>query len=952
MRAQSVLSRSLPFSHLLSRRGLLHAGLWPLFALGAPAVPANRTRSQPRALAELPLQGYGPGFHGLAISPDGKTAYVTFGMEDVVLVVDLVEGRIRSAIDVSAAGVMLRSDQALLSADGKLLFVVNHGTENILVIDTQQARVRKVLPLSASYGDALKATPDGRVYIGSPSGLGIVSCADLSYSTLSISGVSFGSLAPSLARRNIVYCVSARDGRYFFHVVNVDTRTVERETMLPQEACRGGINRLLLSPSEDTAYLGWLELQNLGGYGNITAFDLRTHQVAAITAIPDGVSDFAIQPTTGKIYAVGQWEGPQAGRTPWRMHINEWDPASKSITRRLPVSPSSVLQAIQIDPVEPRYAYMTEAFVDVLRKVDLLTGAEVMRVRLFSGSRHPSWITAAGSLAYVGCFQSPPIQKLDLNTGRLVGPFTRPGNGGGGRIFYADGKLYFLGDSMIDVIDPVTETLLSQHPVPGGLRLPAVVFFRDKMAATSGQPGGDIDRVLLIDLRTMTIASFKLDYPLVGVIGGVIPSPDGSKLYVQQGIALEKTQILVLDSSDLRVRKRIDVPTSAFQGGQGGVGDFDEQKRIAYLAGFNSVYKLHLDSDEFLGMLNLYDVYKEMGRQSFGWAACALVGIHLSPARDRLLIASHDGHSVFIYDLRNDRWVPRVVNLHGYDPVATAVSPDRKYMYVVNMKTDTISRVDTATGDLLELIPVTGPASVINDVRHGASLASSPVAPGLILALFGDFGHVAGVIGPPILSNLRLDSAGNVATELAGVKVSFDGEPAPILYAYASQVGVVVPYSVSGKRTTRMQFEYRGEQMYPLDLAVAEALPGIFTLDSSGTGQAAMLNQDGTLNTAANRAGKGSVVVFYATGGGQTDPPGVDGKITTDVLPRQRLPVSVYVQGRAAAVLYAGAAPGMVAGVMQVNIRLPADIPSDAKVTLLMRVGGWDSQPGVTMAVG
>ena len=59
-----------------------------------------------------------------------------------------------------------------------------------------------------------------------------------------------------------------------------------------------------------------------------------------------------------------------------------------------------------------------------------------------------------------------------------------------------------------------------------------------------------------------------------------------------------------------------------------------------------------------------------------------------------------------------------------------------------------------------------------------------------------------------------------------------------------------------------------------------------------------MLNEDGTLNGPANPAAKGSVVVFYATGGGQTDPPGVDGEITRDVLSRPRLPVGVWIQGQ------------------------------------------------------
>ena len=123
-------------------------------------------------------------------------------------------------------------------------------------------------------------------------------------------------------------------------------------------------------------------------------------------------------------------------------------------------------------------------------------------------------------------------------------------------------------------------------------------------------------------------------------------------------------------------------------------------------------------------------------------------------------------------------------------------------------------------------------------------------------------------------------------------------------------------------------------------------------MDASGQGQAAMLNQDGTLNGPSNPAAKGSVVVFYATGGGLTDPPGVDGEFTKDVLARPRLPVGVWVQGQEVEVQYAGAAPAAVSGVMQVNIKLPMNLASGDRVPVAMKVGNLPfSQEGVTLAV-
>ena len=61
--------------------------------------------------------------------------------------------------------------------------------------------------------------------------------------------------------------------------------------------------------------------------------------------------------------------------------------------------------------------------------------------------------------------------------------------------------------------------------------------------------------------------------------------------------------------------------------------------------------------------------------------------------------------------------------------------------------------------------------------------------------------------------------------------------------------------------------------------------------------------------------------------------------------------VSVLVDGREAEITYAGSAPGLVAGVLQVNFRLPQQVRSAATVGLLLKVGRLISQPGVTVAI-
>ena len=188
-------------------------------------------------------------------------------------------------------------------------------------------------------------------------------------------------------------------------------------------------------------------------------------------------------------------------------------------------------------------------------------------------------------------------------------------------------------------------------------------------------------------------------------------------------------------------------------------------------------------------------------------------------------------------------------------------------------------------------------------------------------------------------------------TQLGGSRLLFDGVAAPILYAYTTMVAAIVPYSVSVGRTTTMQVEYQGSLSNAINLGVSAAAPGIFTADASGQGQAAALNQDTTFNSAAHPEARGRIVVFYATGAGQTTPPGNDGHLVQGTLPVLTLPVQVFVGGVQAEVLYAGPAPQMVAGGMQVNARITAGIAASPAVPLVLRVGNADSQAGVTVAV-
>lgn len=116
-----------------------------------------------------------------------------------------------------------------------------------------------------------------------------------------------------------------------------------------------------------------------------------------------------------------------------------------------------------------------------------------------------------------------------------------------------------------------------------------------------------------------------------------------------------------------------------------------------------------------------------------------------------------------------------------------------------------------------------------------------------------------------------------------------------------------------------------------------------------------MLNETVCCNSARNPAPRGSITVLYATGEGQTNPPGITGKVSAYAriadYPAPHRTVRVTIGGEPARILYAGEAPHSVAGLLQVNFRVPAKAPLGDAVPIVLTVGDSRSPDGVTMAV-
>lgn len=257
----------------------------------------------------------------------------------------------------------------------------------------------------------------------------------------------------------------------------------------------------------------------------------------------------------------------------------------------------------------------------------------------------------------------------------------------------------------------------------------------------------------------------------------------------------------------------------------------------------------------------------------------------------------------------------------------------------------TASSGQTSVFNVTLKVDTTSPVFERAGVTHAASYASGFVSPGLAIVIFG------ARFGPAALATLALNPDGTVATALGGTRVLFDGVAAPMIYAVNGQISCFVPFGVEGKASTKMVVEYNGVKSPEVTVPVVANNPSMLTADSSGAGQLAAFNQDYTLNGPDAAANRGDFVFLFGTGGGQTTPGGRDGRVAVAPLSTLKYPMTVTIDGLPAEVQYQGPAPGLVEGVFQLNVRVPAGARPGNNVPVTVTQNGVTSQLGNSIAV-
>jgi uncharacterized protein (TIGR03437 family) len=257
-----------------------------------------------------------------------------------------------------------------------------------------------------------------------------------------------------------------------------------------------------------------------------------------------------------------------------------------------------------------------------------------------------------------------------------------------------------------------------------------------------------------------------------------------------------------------------------------------------------------------------------------------------------------------------------------YFPNAVAVDQTGN-VYIADTHNSTIRMLQVLT-------PAIQTGGVVNSATFAAEISQ---------------GALATIVGAN-LSSGKATAKAPYPLSLGDVSVTVNGIPAPILYIQPTLVNFQVPWEVQPGQGT-VVVSVNGVSAPPMNVKIGAAAPGIFLI---GGGGPAIVNADGTINSASNPAKAGSLVSVYLTGSGPVSPGVADG------VPAGANPLSVLTGSYSATIgqtsptiQYAGLAPGAV-GLVQFNLIVPSGLqPTTYPLTITINGESSNSVPVAVM---
>ena len=244
---------------------------------------------------------------------------------------------------------------------------------------------------------------------------------------------------------------------------------------------------------------------------------------------------------------------------------------------------------------------------------------------------------------------------------------------------------------------------------------------------------------------------------------------------------------------------------------------------------------------------------------------------------------------------------------------------------------------------------------------NGANfLPDKPLAPGVVASICAPGSNCAtgtSLFNTPTLHAASLPSPFPLPKQLGDIQVLFNGTATPIYDVSPAQINFVVPMGkqagdipTSGFANIQVVSVSTGQILAAGAVPMNVASPGIIELQYTGTNrQAAVLNQDNSINGPNNPAARGSVIQIYATGQGFTPGAPADGAQPQTATPTPNLPTVAIgacrvddpappCLGDPSNLVYSGL--NSFPGGWQINVRIPQSTAPGSQVPIAISING------------
>ena len=241
-------------------------------------------------------------------------------------------------------------------------------------------------------------------------------------------------------------------------------------------------------------------------------------------------------------------------------------------------------------------------------------------------------------------------------------------------------------------------------------------------------------------------------------------------------------------------------------------------------------------------------------------------------------------------------------------------------------------------------IPVINAGGVVTGANYAAQ-----IAPGVIASVFGS----------DLSSAILASTSVPLPTALGGISVRANGILTPLFFVSPTQINFQLPWELLGQSQASFVVTVNGSSSIPQTISLRAVSPGIFSTNSSGSGQGAVqiantaifAAPSGSISGAQARpALRGEFLSIYCSGlGDVSSRPATGAGASGSPLSGTLLIPTVSIGGVSALVSFGGLSPGFV-GLYQVNVQVPNGAPTGGQVPVVMVIGGVSSNT-VTIAV-